>query len=99
MTTTCYTKRFERQRRAQPDRARTEDGDLIRRFGFALVRAVTCDGHRFVECGDFPRDMIGNDFETCSPNRVFDQQIVRQGPGGSAVADDAAGGGMGLMTT
>ena len=92
----AYAKGFEGQRRAQPDRPRTEYGDLVRRFGFALVGAVARDGHRFVECGDFPRDVLGDHFETGSTNGVFDQQVVSEGPGGSPIADDAAGGGHGI---
>ena len=92
----AYAKGFEGQRRAQPNRPRTEYGYLVRRFGFALVCTVARDGHRFVEGGDFPRDVVGDDFETGSADGIFDQQIVREGPGGSPVADDAAGCGHGI---
>ena len=62
-------------------------------LGLQLVGAVACDRHRFVECGDFPRDVLGDHFETGSTNGVFDKQVVGESPGGSPIADDAAGGG------
>src|SRR5271166_2438900 len=92
----AHTKGFEGQRCAQSDRAGAEDDDLVRRFGFATVGAVAGDGHRLVERGDFPRDVVGDDFQTGSADGVLDQQVVGEGPGGSAVADDAAGGGHGV---
>ena len=36
----AYAKGLEGQRRAEPNRTSAEDGDLVRRFGFALVGAV-----------------------------------------------------------
>ncbi len=86
----AYPKGFEGQYGAQPDRPGTEHDDLVRRLGFALVGAVAGDGHRLVERGDFPRDVAGNDFETGSAHGVFDQQVIRERPGRSPVADDAA---------
>ena len=57
-----HAKGFESQRRAQSDRPGAEYDDFVRRFGFAAVDAMARDGHRFVQRGHFPRDVVRDDF-------------------------------------
>jgi hypothetical protein len=82
-------KGFERDGGAQPDRARTEDQHLVGRFGLAPVDAVPGHGHRFVEGGDFERDVVGHHLQARASHRVLEQQVFGQCAAGCAVADDS----------
>ncbi|GJO08727.1 hypothetical protein NJB1907f34b_37300 [Mycobacterium marinum] len=85
--------RLERQHRAQTDWAGTEDQDLVRRLWLALVYSMAGHRHRLVERGHFERYVLGNDLQAYPAHRLLDEEIVRQRATGSAVADDAVGGG------